>query len=119
MTTVEDVLKDLKIPFRQDGWGPRTPPRDVPYYATIEYETQDLGADEIVMMRRVVPTLLFYDAGTPACVEMRMRLHNALSAANIKHSMSRPDYWSSEKLFLTYFDIESHIVKRGFNEEGY
>lgn len=112
--TVEDVLTDLGIPFKRDGWGPKSPPKNVPYYAVVEYETQDMGADEIVMMRRVAPTLLFYDAGTPECEEMRQRLHDALSAANLKHSMSKPDYWSGEKLFLTYYDINSYIEKRGF-----
>ncbi len=112
MSRETDVLDTLGIPYAINGYEPKMPPRNKPYYATVSRQVRDDGSDESVMFRRVFSLISLYDAGTPDGVDMRNKLHEALSDANLKHSMSRTEYFSSEKVFMTEYDIEQYIEKR-------
>lgn len=110
MSAVTKAMDEVGIEWMRDGYYPIKPPANKPYAVLYETST-DIGADSLVMARRITPTVLLYDTGSREQEALRRELSDALSRHNVKHRREKSIYLYNEKLYYTVYDCDSYIIK--------
>lgn len=111
MSIVTEALESVEIPYTEDSWAPLKPPQ-APAYATVSEEIEVLGDDRGAVLYTVhSATVELYDQGYADGKAARAALTRELMGRGVKFERHQPVYISTEKIFMTVFDIEDYITK--------
>lgn len=111
MSKVTDALDAAGISYKVDGWAPLKPPQQGAYAVVFE-EIEAFGDDRGKTLWFLhSPTVELYDDGFEAGRAVRDELCRQLAALGVKFKRHEPTYISTEKVYMTVFDIEDYYEK--------